>query len=53
MQKLGATVDSFDISEEAIAKCREINPNAYVFDLLMPKPKPHMILLFAGKSYII
>lgn len=33
MQKLGANVDSFDISEEAVARCREINPSAYISDL--------------------
>lgn len=34
MQQLGAKqVDSFDISSEAIKKCKEINPNAYVQDI--------------------
>ena len=41
MQRLGATkVDSFDISSEAIKKCKEINPNAYVFDIWELKPNP-------------
>ncbi len=41
MQRLGATkVDSFDISSEAIKKCKEINPNAYTFDVLELKPNP-------------
>jgi len=33
MQQIGATVDSIDISEEAIIKCRQINPNAIVSDI--------------------
>ena len=34
MQKLGAKkVDSFDVSEEAIKHCMEINSKAYVFDI--------------------
>jgi len=36
MQQLGATVDSIDVSQEAISACREINPKARVlsvFDL--------------------
>ncbi len=41
MQKLGAQkVDSFDLSEEGIKRCREINPNAYVFDIWNLKPNP-------------
>lgn len=41
MQRLGAVkVDSFDISPEAIKRCKEINPNAYVFDILDLKPNP-------------
>ena len=41
MQQLSAKqVDSFDISEEAIKKCKEINPNAYVQDILELKPNP-------------
>jgi 2-polyprenyl-3-methyl-5-hydroxy-6-metoxy-1,4-benzoquinol methylase len=40
MQELGALrVDSFDISEEAIKKCRVVNPNAYVFNLMDLEPK--------------
>ena len=35
LQRLGvARVDSFDVSNEAIARCKKINPNAYVFDLM-------------------
>lgn len=39
MQKVGAMrVDSFDLSPEAIKKCREINPDAKVFDLMELEP---------------
>ena len=35
LQKLNAAkVDSFDLSEEAIARCKKINPNAYVFNIM-------------------
>ena len=41
MQKLGAKrVDSVDMSEEAIKRCKEINPDAYVFDIWNLKPNP-------------
>jgi 2-polyprenyl-3-methyl-5-hydroxy-6-metoxy-1,4-benzoquinol methylase len=41
MQKLGANkVDSFDLSEEGVRRCKEINPNAYVFDIWNLKPNP-------------
>lgn len=41
LQKLGAKrVDSFDLSQEAIKKCKEINPNSYVFNILDLKPNP-------------
>ena len=41
MQKLGAKkVDSFDISSEAIKRCKKINPNAYVNNILSLKPNP-------------
>jgi len=41
MLKLGPKkVDSFDESEEAIKKCRTINPNAKVFDIMNLKPNP-------------
>ena len=41
MMKLGASnVDSFDLSEEGIKKCKKINPNAYVFDMMNLKPNP-------------
>jgi SAM-dependent methyltransferase len=41
MQKLGAKkVDSFDISSEAIKRCKKINPNAYVNNILSLKPDP-------------
>ena len=34
MQKLGASkVDSFDMSEEGIKRCKKINPSAYVSDI--------------------
>lgn len=38
MMQMGAKVDSFDISKEAIAKCREINPHAYVSDITNLQP---------------
>lgn len=41
MQRLLAKkVDSFDVSEQAIKRCKKINPNAYVFDILELKPNP-------------
>ncbi|MGI0011436.1 MAG: class I SAM-dependent methyltransferase, partial [Nitrosopumilaceae archaeon] len=41
MQQLGALrVDSFDISEEAIYRCKAINPQAYVFDIMNLEPNP-------------
>ena len=41
MQKLGAEkVDSFDISSEAIKRCKKINPNAYVHNIFDLKPNP-------------
>lgn len=41
MKLLGASkVDSFDISEQAIKRCKEINPDAYVFDIWDLKPNP-------------
>ena len=41
MQRLGAKkVDSFDLSEEAINRCKKINPNAYIFDIWNLKPNP-------------
>lgn len=46
LQRLGATVDSFDISPEAVESCKAINPNAYVFDLrnLMPSRSYDFVL---------
>ena len=36
LQKLGANkVNSLDISQEAINKCKEINPNAFVFNIMI------------------
>ena len=41
IQQLGAKkVDSFDISAEAIKRCKQINPNAYVDNILELKPNP-------------
>lgn len=40
LQELGADVTSFDISREAIKRCKEINPESYVFDLLELVPNP-------------
>ena len=41
MQQLGAkNVDSFDVSAEAIKHCKQINPNAYVDNILELKPNP-------------
>ena len=41
MKLLGASkVDSFDISEQAIKRCKKINPDAYVFDIWDLKPNP-------------
>ncbi len=41
MQQLGAQkVDSFDVSSEAIKRCKEINPDAYVGSVFDLKPNP-------------
>lgn len=41
LQRLGAKkVVSFDISPEAVKRCKEINPDAYVFDLFKLEPNP-------------
>jgi len=41
MQRLGAKkVDSFDLSEQAIKRCKQINSAAYVFDIWDLKPNP-------------
>ena len=41
MQKLGAkNVNSFDLSEQAVNRCQQINPNARVFDIWNLKPNP-------------
>lgn len=40
MQQLGAKVVSFDISKEAVEKCRKINPEASVSDLMKLEPNP-------------
>ena len=40
LQLDAAKVDSFDISEEAIKRCKQVNPNAYVFDIMKLEPKP-------------
>ena len=35
LQKLNAArVDSFDLSSEAVVRCKKINPNAYIFDIM-------------------
>ena len=48
MQELGAKrVDSFDISEEAIKRCKEINSNAHVFDIWNLKPNPIYDFVFS------
>ena len=53
MQKLGANkVNSLDISSEAIKKCKEINPSAYVFNItnLMPNPIYDFVLVASPLS---
>ena len=48
MQELGAKrVDSFDISEEAVKRCKEINSNARVFDIWNLKPNPIYDFVFS------
>jgi predicted RNA methylase len=50
LQKLGArNVNSLDISQEAINKCKEINPNAFVFNImnLLPNPIYDFVLSWA------
>jgi len=39
MMQLGASVTSFDVSPDAVAACRRVNPSAYVCDLLTLEPK--------------
>jgi SAM-dependent methyltransferase len=47
MLKLGAMrVDSFDISPEAVVKCKDINPNAFVFNIMDLEPLPRPIYDF-------
>ena len=47
MQKLGAAkVDSFDLSPEAIEKCKKINPNAFVQDIFTLEPNPNYDFVF-------
>ena len=54
MQQLGAKrVDSFDISSEAIKRCKKINPDAYVNNILELTPIPFMILFYHGEYCII
>jgi len=38
MMQMGAKVDSFDISEEAVGTCRTVNPESYVMDLMKLQP---------------
>ena len=38
MLRMGAHVDGFDISHEAVNRCKSVNPAAYVFDLMELKP---------------
>lgn len=40
MQKLGGTVTSFDVSEEAVKQTKKINPNTFVYDIENLKPDP-------------
>ena len=48
MQKLGAAkVSSFDLSPEAVKKCQEINPDAFVQDIFNLKPNPNYDFVFS------
>lgn len=41
MMQLGANrVDSFDISSEAIKRCKQINPNSFVKNIMELEPNP-------------
>lgn len=53
--KLGAKVDSFDISQEAVQECRKVNPDAFVFDLmdLTPNPKYDFIFCFGVIHHLL
>jgi SAM-dependent methyltransferase len=53
LQQLGAKVRSFDVSPEAVEKCKDVNPEAYVFDLLNLAPIQRMISFFLGVCFII
>ena len=52
LQQLGARVRSFDVSLEAVAQCRHVNPEAYVSDILSPTPNPtfDFVLCWGGCS---
>jgi 2-polyprenyl-3-methyl-5-hydroxy-6-metoxy-1,4-benzoquinol methylase len=55
MQKLGAArVESFDISPEAVSKCRQINPAARVVDIanLSPDPSFDFVLCWGVLNHI-
>jgi len=56
MKKLGASkVDSFDISSEAVTKCRMINPHAYVLDIidLQPNPVYDFVLCWGVLNHVV
>lgn len=46
LQELGAEVESIDISPEAVAACKKINPNTYLRDIntLTPPPRFDFVL---------
>lgn len=46
MLQLGATVESIDISPEAIEACKHVNPKARVFDIMNVQPDPRFDFVF-------
>ena len=55
IQNLGADkVTSFDISSEGVSKCRQINPDAYVFNLmdLVPNPIYDFVLCWGVLNHV-
>jgi 2-polyprenyl-3-methyl-5-hydroxy-6-metoxy-1,4-benzoquinol methylase len=46
MLQLGASVESIDISPEAIDACKQVNPKARVFDVMNLQPDPRFDFVF-------
>lgn len=46
MLQLGASVESIDVSPEAIKACKQVNPNARVFDIIDLRANPRFDFVF-------